>query len=106
MEYWNMHVHGLDSTRLPRSLRGLHRVERECHQLGTGVVRHWYVQTYISSIFTPHEPYSAIRIQIALALAWPACILCIIRRLYHIASPTTVSTTRTDVRSSNRTGFS
>jgi pheromone a factor receptor len=40
----------------------------------------------------------AIRIQIALAVAWPACILCIIRRLHKIASPTAVSTTRTDKR--------
>jgi pheromone a factor receptor len=40
----------------------------------------------------------AIRIQIALAVAWPACILCIIRRLYHIASTTNVSTTRAEKR--------
>lgn len=38
VEYWDMHVHDLDSTCLPRSLRGFHRVEREYHQLGTSVV--------------------------------------------------------------------
>ena len=31
MEYRNMHVHGLDSIWLPRLLRGLYRVEWECH---------------------------------------------------------------------------
>ena len=44
------------------------------------------------------ELYPAVRIQLALAVAWPACGLCIVRRLYYIASPTTVTTTRTDVR--------
>jgi pheromone a factor receptor len=40
----------------------------------------------------------AIRIQIAVAVAWPACGLCIIRRLYYIASPTTVTTSQADKR--------
>ena len=48
---------------------------------------------------------SAIRIQIAVTVAWPACIFCIIRRLYHIASPSTVSTTRADVRCRFLLGF-
>jgi pheromone a factor receptor len=39
-----------------------------------------------------------IRIQIAVAVAWPACALCIVRRLYYIASPTTVTTTKADKR--------
>jgi len=39
-----------------------------------------------------------IRIQLGAAVAWPACILCIVRRLYYIASPTTVTTTKTDRR--------
>jgi pheromone a factor receptor len=40
----------------------------------------------------------AIRIQLAVAVAWPACGLCIVRRLYYIASPTAVTTTRTEKR--------
>lgn len=40
----------------------------------------------------------AIRIQIGAAVAWPACCLCIVRRLYKIASPTSVTTTPTDKR--------
>lgn len=40
----------------------------------------------------------AIRIQLALAVAWPACGLCIVRRLYYIASPTAVTTTRNEKR--------
>lgn len=40
----------------------------------------------------------AIRIQLGLTVAWPACVLCIIRRLYYIASPTTVTTSRNDKR--------
>jgi len=40
----------------------------------------------------------AIRIQIAVAVAWPACGLCIVRRLYYIASPTTVTTSQKDKR--------
>jgi len=39
-----------------------------------------------------------IRIQLAVAVAWPACALCIVRRLYYIASPTTVTTTKTERR--------
>jgi pheromone a factor receptor len=57
------------------------------------------------SILITHELCSVVRIQIALAVAWPACILCIIRRLYHIACPSTVSTTRTDVRCRIVLGF-
>lgn len=45
-----------------------------------------------------HQSYPDIRIQIAVAVAWPACALCIVRRLYYIASPTTVTTTKTEVR--------
>jgi pheromone a factor receptor len=40
----------------------------------------------------------AIRIQIGLTVAWPACGLCIVRRLYYIATPTAVTTTRTEKR--------
>lgn len=41
----------------------------------------------------------AVRIQIGLTVAWPACVLCIIRRLYYIASPpTSVTTSRSDKR--------
>ncbi|KAF9647221.1 pheromone receptor, partial [Thelephora ganbajun] len=38
------------------------------------------------------------RLQIAFLVAWPACALCIVRRLYYIASPTAVTTTRTQKR--------
>ena len=31
MERWDVHVHDLDGNWLSRSLRGLHRVEREHH---------------------------------------------------------------------------
>jgi pheromone a factor receptor len=48
--------------------------------------------------------YSAVRIQLGVAVAWPACGLCIIRRLYHIASPTAVTTTRAEVRCRIRLG--
>ena len=37
----------------------------------------------------PHEFPSAIRVQIATAVAWPACGFCIIRRLYNITLRTT-----------------
>jgi pheromone a factor receptor len=40
----------------------------------------------------------ASRIQLAVAVAWPACNLCIVRRLYYIASPTAVTTTRAEKR--------
>jgi pheromone a factor receptor len=40
----------------------------------------------------------SIRIKIAVAVAWPACILCIVRRLYYIASPTAVTTTQSEKR--------
>jgi hypothetical protein len=39
----DVHVHDLDRNRLSRSLRGLNLVERECNQLGAGVVRYLYV---------------------------------------------------------------
>jgi pheromone a factor receptor len=39
-----------------------------------------------------------IRIQIASMVAWPACVLCIVRRLYFIAATTTVTATHTDKR--------
>lgn len=55
--------------------------------------RCWLDRVHISD-----ELYPAIRIQLAVAVALPACGLCIIRRLYYIASPTTVTSTRTDVR--------
>jgi len=38
------------------------------------------------------------RIQIGVAVAWPACALCIIRRLYYIASPSAVTKTRAEKR--------
>ena len=40
-----------------------------------------------------------------MAVAWPACGLCIIRRLYYIASPTTVTTSQADVRFRFTLGF-
>jgi pheromone a factor receptor len=40
----------------------------------------------------------SVRIIIGIAVAWPACGLCIIRRLYYIASPTAVTTTRAQKR--------
>jgi pheromone a factor receptor len=39
-----------------------------------------------------------VRIQIAVCVAIPSCVLCIVRRLYFIASPTTVTTTKNDKR--------
>ena len=92
-----MHVHDLDGTCLPCPLRGFYRVERECHQLGTGVVRYRYVYTFFHLIPIVDKLYAAIRIQIGVCVAWPATALCIVRRLYYIASPTAVTTTRTEV---------
>jgi len=40
----------------------------------------------------------AVRLQVGVAVAWPACGLCIARRLYYIASPTAVTTTRAEKR--------
>jgi len=40
----------------------------------------------------------ATRLQIAVRVAWPATTLCIVRRLYYIASPTAVTTTRAEKR--------
>jgi len=40
----------------------------------------------------------SVRIQLGVAVALPACGLCIIRRLYYIASPTAVTTTQTEKR--------
>ena len=45
-----------------------------------------------------NQLYPAIRVQIAVMVAWPACALCIVRRLYYIASPAAVTTTRAEVR--------
>ena len=53
--------------------------------------------TFLHSIPISDGPYSATRIQIAVAVAWPACNLCIVRRLYSIASATAVTTTRAQV---------
>ena len=44
------------------------------------------------------QTFPVIRIQIGVTVAWAACGLCIIRRLYHIASPTTVITSQAVVR--------
>ena len=44
-ECGDLRVHDLDGTCLPRSIRGLYRMERKCHQLGTTVVRFLYVYT-------------------------------------------------------------
>ena len=52
MERWDVHVHDLDGPRLPRSLRGLHRMEREHHQLGTSLVRYRCASTPLSQ-FSP-----------------------------------------------------
>ena len=41
--------------------------------------------------------YVAIRIELAVTVAFPACTLCIIRHLYHIASSTAVRTTKSEV---------
>jgi pheromone a factor receptor len=40
----------------------------------------------------------SIRVQLAVDVAWPACGLCIIRRLYYIASPTAVTTSQAEKR--------
>jgi pheromone a factor receptor len=42
----------------------------------------------------------SIRVQIAVMVAWPACALCVVRRLYYIASPaaTAVTSTRAEKR--------
>jgi len=92
-----MHVHDLDGTRLPRLLRECRCMGRERHQLGTSVVRYLYVRTILHSIPISDEPYPATRIQIGFTVALPACGLCIIRRLYFIATTTTVTNTRADV---------
>ena len=52
---------------------------------------------YPFTLFFPHGIRSAVRIQIAVAVAWPACGLCITRSLYNI----TVTTTQIDVRYRN-----
>ena len=95
-----MHVHDLDGARLPRSFRGLHCMERECHQLGASVVRYLYVYAHslVRFLSLTNQLYPAIRVQIAVMVAWPACALCIVRRLYYIASPTAVTTTQSEVR--------
>lgn len=100
MECGDVHVHDLDGARLPRSFRGLHCVERECHQLGASVVRYLYVYTHpFARFLSPtNQLYPAVRVQIAVMVAWPACALCIVRRLYYIASPSAVTTTRAEVR--------
>ena len=43
VECGDVHVHDLDGNLLPHPIRGLYRLERECHQLGAGVVRYRYV---------------------------------------------------------------
>jgi len=91
------HVHDLDRTWLSRLLRGLHCMEREYHKLGTSLVRYRYVRTFLHSILISDGPYPATRIQLAVAVAWPACGLCIVRRLYSIASATAVTTNRAQV---------
>jgi len=53
--------------------------------------------TFIRSIPISDGLYSATRIQIAVGVAWPACNICIVRRLYSIASATAVTTTRAQV---------
>jgi len=40
----------------------------------------------------------SVRLQIANTIAWPACGLCIVRRLYYIATPTAVTTTQSEKR--------
>lgn len=52
------------------------------------------------SIAISQEFYSAVRIQIGIAIAWPACALCIIHRLHNVTSSTSapLSTSRNDVR--------
>jgi len=54
--------------------------------------------TSLLSVLISNQPYPAIRVQVAVMVAWPACTLCIVRRLYYIASPTAVTTTQTEVR--------
>jgi hypothetical protein len=97
VECGDMHVHDLDGSWLLHSVRELYPMERECHQLGTGVVRYQYVRTSPHSILVSDEPYPATRIQVGLNVAWSACALCIMRRLYFIATTTTVTTTQNDV---------
>ena len=58
----------------------------------------------LHSILISDEPYPATRIQIGFTVALPACGLCIIRRLYFIATTTTVTSTRTDVSRRNGLG--
>ena len=54
--------------------------------------------TSLRSVLISNQPYPAVRVQIAVMVAWPACALCIFRRLYYIASPTAVTISQTEVR--------
>ena len=56
VECWDLHVHDLDSACLPLLLREHHSVEWEYRQLGTSVVRYWYIGT---SSLDPHLISSA-----------------------------------------------
>ena len=91
-----MHVYDLDVNCLPHFLCQHYCVERKCHQLGTSVVRYRYVRTVPHSILIS-EPYPVTRLQVGFSVGVPACGLCIIRRLYFIATTTTVTNTRADV---------
>ena len=53
--------------------------------------------TNVHSGLVSDEPYPAVRLQIGISVALPACGLCIMRRLYFIANTTTVTTTQADV---------
>lgn len=43
MEHGHMSLHDLDRSSLPQPVYQLHNMERECDQLGPGVVRYLYV---------------------------------------------------------------
>jgi hypothetical protein len=55
-ECGDLYVHDLDGTCLPRPIRGLYRMERECHQLGTSVVRFLYVYMTLRSVPISDQP--------------------------------------------------
>jgi len=67
-------------------------------QHGAISVRLTFTRCFAQLFLIPDKLYSAVRIKIGVNVAWPACGLCIIRRLYYIASPTAVTTTRAEVR--------
>ena len=99
LEYGHLLVHDMDGLGSVKPIRQFRRLEFGRHHQGPSLVRHLWVSLrfFLLSGFS-HHSRAATQFMTASSVAIPAASLCINRRLYHIASVQSVTTTRAQKR--------